>query len=272
MDDMINLDEEEKIFIPLSKDYIIKSLFTNNKDIYKEFLISQLQNIITLEINNTNITYNNVELGKTNYKEYNKILDLYVLLNNNIYIDFECNTSSFKHVKERNILYLNKISTKVLETGDNINKLKNIYIIQLNINSSKEDIFDNDDEIMLIGKKSNKIFSKLEYILTKNIEYYKLLFYNGIKLSKDKMWLVVLASTNYQELFTALGYVVDNKTRNKLIKDVINMFNDGFSLELWKLENQDNLNEIVRMSAYTMELNKVLNKVLNKILFKQLNQ
>jgi len=95
MDDMINLDEEEKIFIPLSKDYIIKSLFTNNKDIYKEFLISQLQNIITLEINNTNITYNNVELGKTNYKEYNKILDLYVLLNNNIYIDFECNTSSF---------------------------------------------------------------------------------------------------------------------------------------------------------------------------------
>lgn len=250
MDDMIKLDKEEKIFIPLSKDYVIKTLFTNNKDVYKDFLISQIQNIINIDVNNTNINYNNVELGKTNYKEYNKILDLYIMLNNNIYIDFECNTSSFKHVKERNILYLNKISTKVLETDDNITKLKNIYLIQLNINSSKEEIFDTEEEVMLIGKKSNKIFSKLEYILIKNIEYYKLLFYNGIKLTKDKMWLVVLASSNYQELFTTLSYVVDNKTRNKLIKDVINMFSDGFSLEMWKLENQDNLNEIVRMSAY----------------------
>lgn len=154
IDDMIKLDNtKESIFIPLSKDYIIKSLFTNNPKVYRDFLISQIQNIINLDIKNTNINYNNVELGKTNYKEYNKILDLYVILNNNIYIDFECNTSSFKHIKERNILYLNKISTKVLETGDNINKLKNIYIIQLNINSAKEDIFDKEDEVMLIGKK-----------------------------------------------------------------------------------------------------------------------
>ena len=252
LEDMILLDSDENIsFFPLTRDFIIKTFFNNNPLIYKEFLILQIKDIINLDSNNTNITFNNVELGKTNYKEYNKILDNYITLNDNIHIDFECNSSSFKHVKERNILYKNKLSTKVLETGDNINKLKNIYIIQLNINASKEDLSYGEDEIILFGKKTNKIFSKLEYIVIKNIAYYRNLFYNKhVLLPKDKMWLVVLSSTNYQELFNTLKYVVNDTDRNKLIKDVIRMFSDGFSLEMWKQQYADKLNEIVRMSVY----------------------
>jgi len=86
--------------------------------------------------------------------------------------------------------------------------------------------------------------------VVRNIEYYRILFYNGVKLPKDKMWLVVLASKNYQELFENLGYVVNDEVRNKIMREVIEMFSDGFSLELWKIEHADKLNEIVRMSAY----------------------
>jgi len=240
-EDMIKLDNDENnIFIPLTKDYVIKNLFNRNPKIYKEFLLLQIKDIINLNKDNTSIIFNNVELGKSNYMEYNKIIDSYVILNDNIHIDFECNSSVFKEIKRRNILYMNKISTRVLESGDNTKKLKNIYIIQLNINTSKQDSTYGEDEIILFGKKTNKIFSKLEYIIVKNIEYYRNLFYNeSVKLPKDKMWLVVLTSKTYQELYNTLGYVVNDKERNKILKDVIEMFSDGFLLCEWEKEKLD---------------------------------
>ena len=48
------------------------------------------------------------------------------------------------------------------------------------------------------------------------------------------MWLVVLSSRNFKELFNTLGYVVNKYEKNKLIKDVINMFSDGFRLCDWE--------------------------------------
>jgi len=240
-EDMIKLDNDENnIFIPLTRDYVIKNLFNRNPEIYKEFLLLQIKDIINLNKEKTSIIFNNVELGKSNYREYNKIIDSYVILNDNIHIDFECNSSVFKEIKRRNILYLNKMSTKVLESGEDKSKLKNIYIIQLNINASSNDSTYGEDEIILFGKKTNKIFSKLEYIVVKNIEYYRKLFYNkGVNLPKDKMWLVVLTSKSYQELYNTLGYVVNDKDRNKILKDVIEMFSDGFLLCEWEKEKFD---------------------------------
>ena len=63
-----------------------------------------------------------------NYMEYNKIIYSYIVLNDNIHIDLECNSSTFKEVKRRNILYMNKISTRVLESGEKTKKLK-IFIL-----------------------------------------------------------------------------------------------------------------------------------------------
>ena len=55
------------------------------------------------------------------------------------------------------------------------------------------------------------------------------------------MWLVALASRNYQELYNTLGYVVNDKIRNKILKDVIEMFSDGFLLCEWEKEKLDAL-------------------------------
>ena len=128
------------------------------------------------------------------------------------------------------------MSTKVLETGNSYKKLKDIYLIQININSS---IYDNKfgyELYGIFGKKTCKKLADFEHILVFNIEYYRNLFYNGVELEKDKMWLVVFSSRNFKELYNTLNYVVRPNVRDKLIKDVIDMFSDGFRLCDWEKE------------------------------------
>jgi len=53
---MIKLDNDENnIFIPLTKDYVIKNLFNRNPEIYKEFLLLQIKDIINLNKEKTTI-------------------------------------------------------------------------------------------------------------------------------------------------------------------------------------------------------------------------
>ena len=105
-DDMVYLDNNLKIKVKdfsLVRDYVIKETLSKNTDIYKEILILLIKDIINLNINDTNLILNNIELGKSNYKEYNKIIDSYVILNNKIHIDLECNTLPYRSILLRNI-------------------------------------------------------------------------------------------------------------------------------------------------------------------------
>ena len=123
--DMMYLDNNLKTNIvdfSLVRDFVIKEILSKNKDIYKDILILLIKDIIKLDKNNAYITFENIELGKSNYKEHSKIVDSYIKINNNIHIELECNTSPYNNVKLRNILYLNKISTKILEVGNKIIK------------------------------------------------------------------------------------------------------------------------------------------------------
>lgn len=215
-DDMVYLDNNIKTNIinnfSLVKDYVIKEILSKNPNIYKRIIILLIKDIIKLD-NNITFIFKNVELGKRNYKEYNKIIDNYIYINNNIHINIEFNTSPYNIVKIRNILYLNKISTKILETGNKIKKLNNTYLIQININTS---IYDNEygyEIYELLGKKTTKKLTEFEHILVYNIEYYRKLFYNGVNFNKNKMWLVVFSSRNFKELYKTLGYVTNKKEK-----------------------------------------------------------
>jgi len=59
------------------------------------------------------------------------------------------------------------------------------------------------------------------------------------------MWLVVFSSRNFKELYNTLNYVVKDSIRDKLIRDVIDMFSDGFRLCDWEKEK---LVELVRQT------------------------
>ena len=247
--DMVYLDENIKFGVKdfsLVRDFVIKEILSKNKDIYKEILILLIRSVVKLDKNKTNITLENVELGKSNYKEYNKIIDSYIVLNNKIHVDVEYNTSPYKNTKLRNILYLNKMSTKVLESGNKQNKLNEIYLIQININTSKYDNKFGNDVYYYFGKKMCKKLTDFQHILVFNIEYYRNLFYNyDVKLKKYQMWLVVFSSRNFKELYNTLNYVVKDSVRDKLIRDVIDMFSDGFRLCDWEKEK---LVELVRQT------------------------
>ena len=247
MKDYDNKLKDNIKYFSLLKDFVIKELFSKNPTIYKEILILFIEEIIKLDSKITKISYDNSELGKSNYKEYNKTIDSYVKLNNNIHIDLECNSALYKDVKRRNILYLNKISTKVLETGENIKKLNSTYLIQININTSSSDNKYGYEHFLLVGNNSGKRLTNFEHICVFNIEYYRRIFYNGVRsLKKFELWLVVFSSKNFQELYNTLNYVTDEETRDHLIREVYNMFSDGFRLDDWKKEHADVLNEMVR--------------------------
>ena len=252
-DDMISFDEKIKDnikYFSLVRDFAIKEILSKNPNLYKNILILLIQEVISLNENDTKITLENIELGKTNYKEYNKTIDSYARLNDNIHIDLETNSATFNVIKNRNILYLNKISTKILETKDNIKKLNDIYLIQININTSSSDNKYDYDIYSYVGKKYNKKLTTFIHILVYNVEYYRNLFYNkNRKLKKFELWLVVFSSKNFQELFTTLNYVVNNKTRDRIIREVFEMFSDGFRLDDWKREYAEELNTIVRNEA-----------------------
>ena len=250
-EDMNKFDNSKFIhYFPLVKDFVIKNIFYNNHDLLNKFLILQIKDIIKLDYDNTTMTINNVELGKSNYKEYNKIVDTYVVLNNNIHIDLEYNTQPYSVVQKRNKQYLNKLATIILESGDKISKLNSTYVIQVNLNAALSDSKFGEDIIIPFGKKTCKEYPDYKYIVLKNIEYYRNLFYNeGVKLPIDKMCLVVISSRNFNELFDTLDYVVTKKEKNKLIKEVHDMFSDGFTLEQWKRDNAEALNAIAAHDA-----------------------
>lgn len=163
----------------LVRDFVIKEIFSKNPTIYKNFLILLINNVIKLDSKNTTISFENGELGKSCYREYNKIVDSYIKLNNNIHINLECNTSKYENVMLRNILYLNKISTKILESGNKTKVLNDIYLIQININTSKNNSDFGYDIFNYVGKKCNKKLTNFQNILIYNI--IEIYFIMGVK-------------------------------------------------------------------------------------------
>ena len=125
-----------------------------------------------------------------------------------------------------------------------------MYVIQVNLNAAVSDNKFGEDIIIPFGKKTCKEYPDYKYIVLKNIEYYRNLFYTSdVKLQKDELCHVVISSRNFKELFDTLDYVVTSKTKNKLIKEAIDMFSDGFTLEQWKKDNAEALNAIARYDA-----------------------
>lgn len=104
--------------IPLTFAPIDKGVFKRKLPLLKRFLNEVLE--LNLDLNKCNIKILENELPKENKTEYNKIVDIYVLLNQKIHIDIEINRSNFNKVKLRNYLYDNKLYSMLLETGDNI--------------------------------------------------------------------------------------------------------------------------------------------------------
>ena len=251
-EELVKLDRELEM-IPLTNDLMFKNVFTDDLDILKEFLI--LQTKLDLDPKETTITLLNTELPKENMKEYKKTIDIFISLNNKVNIDVELNNSSYNDaLNYRNEQYVSKLFNISLEKGEEIEKAMEKTLIQLNLNAKDKNIPYGDDIIISYGLKTNLVYLKNKKTILKYLAYYKRMYYNfGMNLSKDELWLVVILSEKFTELYDLLENLLTEEKRDKFIRKVIRMSKDNFILHEWDKEKMDRLLEISKLEAATKE-------------------
>lgn len=109
----------------------------------------------------------NCELPKQNIREYQKRIDIYVCINEKIYIDIEINRSNFNRVKLRNYLYSSKAYSMLLETGDKVDELEDKYFCQLNLNTEDKSIDYGEDIIVRYSLTKKSIYFNQDKIILK---------------------------------------------------------------------------------------------------------
>ena len=205
-----------------------------------------LETNLDLDIESTSISLLNSELPKGIIKEYQKTIDIYVSLNDNTRIDVELNNATYNDLLSiRNSLYESKLFSMSLESGESIKELANKKIIQLNLNTKDSTITYGEDILMTYGIKTGNFYLKNRQIILKYLAYYKKMYYNfDIKLSKSELWLVVILSETFTELYDLLGELLSDVKREKFIRKVIEMSKDTFILHEWEKEKMDELTKL----------------------------
>lgn len=222
--------------IPLSYDRAFKCVFKLNLDLLRKFL----NEILPIKITDENkITLLDGELPISNKKERQKIVDIFVVINENIFIDIEINRSKFKDVYERNKQYLDKVSNLLFEKGEDIKDLKNRKIYQININAHhNEDI--TDDIIVSYGLITKQVYPSLGQMIVKGLERYRQKYYNG-DVTKSVIWLTILTARTFTEMYDLVSKVLDKNEVQRLMEAVVDMCRDGFILHEWQKDKMDAL-------------------------------
>ena len=259
------LIKQETRLIPLTSDFMFKRIFTKNPDILKQFLISVLELNINPEKATIEIISN--ELTKSNRKEYHKTVDMLVQINNNLNIDIEINTERFNSIKERNTLYLQKISVDTIESGNTYKSMAKYYFYQLNLNTNPSDK-NLDDCYILRGEKNNKSLLENFKIVCKFIENYRDIYYNKLdKSNSSTIWLALLSSKNFDELKEMASLVMNKNDREKFIEECKKASKDRVFLSEWCADMfAADVEAKERQADYEEGLNEGINQNTTKII------
>ena len=163
------LDKELKLLL-LTFDPVFKGIFGTNLELLKDFLLLVLE--FAIDKNRCNIRLLNNELPKENYKEYSKTLDVNILLNENIYIEIEINKSDFKKVKLRNYMFQNKIFSMLLNRGEKVKGLENIFFYQLNLNTEDKTEKNGEHIIVPFDMTIGEVYLRNSVTVLKYLEFY----------------------------------------------------------------------------------------------------
>ena len=238
--------DQNTSMISLSFDLMFKSFFMANEYIFKRFLISVLH--LRIKPENCKLYIINNDMTNLRYKEYHKVVDFNININNYIYVNLEVNTERFEDIKYRNEKYLDSISSSVIDKGKNIKIFKKSRTIQLNLNVNEKNSKIGEDIIYRVSKVTGKIFNWNNVIYLRYLDYYKKLYYNqDIKKSEADYWLATITANSYTELNNMYKCFLSDEIRLKLMKDVIRLNMD----ELIVSENI--IRNLEAMQKYSME-------------------
>lgn len=245
-EDMILLDEEYK-FIPLTYDKLFKGIFKERLDILKLFILSQLE--LDIDPSECKIDLFDSEVVKMNKDEYQKIVDLYVKIGK-IYVNIEINREYFRNVAKRNLMYADRLYSMILEQGEDLSELENRIFVQINLNAvdkldvKKEKLKYGTDKLVVYGINSKEIYNDNKFVLVKYLEYYRDLYYNKReKLEKADLWMVLLTSRTFQELYNVSKKLFNKELHYEFMRKVIDMVIKKEFFEEWEKKKLDELVE-----------------------------
>ena len=237
--DKIN-EENDKKMIKLTFDTAFKSFFSRNPDFLKDFLIEELT--LDMDKDETKITVSNVELPKDIQKEYQKKVDIIIYLDDTTIVNVEANTNKFKNIKRRNFIYMAKLYGLTLKKGEDVKKLEEADLYQLNINANKDDKDFGENIYELKSRFTGEVLIDNFTLHLKNIAYYRDLYYTkGEKLNRADMWLVVLSSENYEELYKTVSQILDEKDTDIFMDEVVRMNLEEPILTEWEAKMLDEI-------------------------------
>lgn len=201
----------------LTNDKFLKVFAKRNPEIIKWLVTS----IIGLEDKDCNIELLNTVLPPATLNEYLKIVDFNILINKNVIVNLEINSSRFSSVKHRNYVYLSKLINSVLKSGDKSNSLKKYLVYQINLNANDKD---KKKGFRLIENYYNDNYEKFLdniKIIEINLAYYKnLLYTENVKLNDLELIFASLKSESIEELTEILKNGNEHELMKKIIKEV----------------------------------------------------
>ena len=266
-EDMMMLDCEME-FVSLTYDKMFKGIFKRDLELLKTFLLTQLE--LGIEPDKCKIQLLDSELPKDNRKEYQKTVDIYVKIDNT-YVNIEVNREYFKNVERRNFIFADKLNSMLLESGQTTKDISDKVFIQLNLNAvdkldeNKEKLKYGSDKVVTYGVNSKKVYNQSKYVLVKYLAYYRDLYYNKCeKLDESSLWLVLLGSKSYQELYQVAGELFNDRMRDKFIRKVIDMVKDGHIFADWELEKLNDLAEYTKQVNMEKEFEEKKQKILEE--------
>ena len=244
LDYLGRLDKEMRL-IPLTKDFMFKSVMQRNANILEKFLVDLMH--LTIDKDDS-IIFLDKELIKGRIKEKGRVVDIKIKFGKKYLIQIEVNGKKYQTVKIRNDLYLERIDTLRLEVNDNyLEDFDTEYLYQLNLNASKE-----EDES--IGLSSIVEYDRINKVITSdriekysaNLVYYRNLYYNGNEeMSYSSIFMAGLMSKSFTELYKIMSKILNEDELNKLMEDVISMTNEEllYNIHYWEKEKMDALVE-----------------------------
>ncbi len=258
-EDLVELDKTCKL-IPIVFDPCFKGIFLSNKNALKRLIISSLH--LEKLPEDTKMTFGPNELLKENHKEYQKVVDMHAILNDNMHISVEINTEQFKNVKLRNFLLQTKLFSTLLEKGEKVSKLKDVYLFQLNINTRGKNYGRKENIIVPYDITKKEVYHENFVIVLKYLEVYRKLYYNGDR-EEETVWLAALTAKTFTEIYDILRNILEENELDKFIGDVIRMSKDEFVLHEWEKEKLDALVEYEKISN-AQEEGKIEGKIEGK--------
>ena len=259
VEDMVMLDQE-KAFIPLTFDELFQEIFKKNKILLKNFILNQIGLELDDDMYSIDILDNGFDFDKL---DKSKDMKIYVTINN-LKVIIEVNKEYFKNIDKSNFIYDGKLYKKTSEKEKEF-IYDDIYI-QIILNTMDEYDERNNrlekgtEKVIFYGLNSGKIYESDYSIYAKDLKYYRELYFsNTQKLDKSSIWLALLTSKSFIEIYSILGRLFDNNTRNQIINDIIYAMEEEEIITKWKkyklylnCKNKKELKEIALKEGYNI--------------------